>query len=823
MRILFKFIAKSIWEKKLRTLLIIFTVLISTSLFFASTTLPNTLEEMLIQNIRKYVGSSDIVVTAGEESPSPFFRWHGANRATTLFAIPSLESMALHEGESFELTPVKLLGIELKDLQSFNPYVLSQGNPDSLQEDEIIIPSSFGLKHNIELSDIITLNIFGEMHNLKIAGIGKSSGPFTDDGGMIQFVVSPKLIKNIYGLSNNYASTVYIASRTEDKDIVKTELRKLYSNLTVADSIPQSDIDYAINSIKMPFNIILGLVFFVSFFIIYTSFKLIVKERLPLTGSFRSLGATKAMTSFILMGEVLLYGIIGGFVGIFLGIGILKLASKLMLPEVIASSEFTMYSWVNIMLAYISAIFIVVISSMSPISNASKHSIKEIILNMMDKPRKAHKKYRPILGVLFMFFAALAPKYTPLSHLLLVVLLSLLLAITGVVFLVPTFTKLLVRLFEGLYQWIFGNVGVLACKNLRNNKNVIGSITLLALGITVLLTVNVITYSVMTEVGDHYRLLGNYDVFMSANRLTDEVVTEIRAMDNVTGVSPVLENFHVPIKDSDRKMLKLQGLTSEHLNYWKFDVDPKLIDRLSHGNYIVMARMALSNFGLEDGDTITILQNGNEHEFKIIGNFHCLSSNGDFGLISKDNFRNIYDIDRYTSLNIKTTDPEGLVRELREKYYHLNPYITTLEKMAQDNLDGNAAVFNILNAFSILAIICGVLGIINNLLISFIERKRSLAMYRSLGMSKSQILSMMLIESFTGGLAGGTLGILGAYVMAINIPHITKALAVTIQAHLKLSSFVLALLAGVLVMVLASISPAIKSSKLKIIEAIKYE
>ena len=61
-----------------------------------------------------------------------------------------------------------------------------------------------------------------------------------------------------------------------------------------------------------------------SIFIIYSSYKVITLDRLPVIGTFRSTGATQKMVTGILLLESLLYGCVGGFAGIPLGILVLR-------------------------------------------------------------------------------------------------------------------------------------------------------------------------------------------------------------------------------------------------------------------------------------------------------------------------------------------------------------------------------------------------------------------------------------------------------------------------------------------------------------------
>ena len=96
-------------------------------------------------------------------------------------------------------------------------------------------------------------------------------------------------------------------------------------------------------------------------------------------------------------------------------------------------------------------------------------------------------------------------------------------------------------------------------------------------------------------------------------------------------------------------------------------------------------------------------------------------------------------------------------------------------------------------------------------------------MMRSIGLSKRQTLKMIMIEALTGGCIGGIVGIIGGTLMLWSVPNLMQSIDVPIAIHYSMSFFISSLVGGIIIAVLASISPALKTSKLNIIEAIKYE
>jgi putative ABC transport system permease protein len=75
----------------------------------------------------------------------------------------------------------------------------------------------------------------------------------------------------------------------------------------------------------------------------------------------------------------------------------------------------------------------------------------------------------------------------------------------------------------------------------------------------------------------------------------------------------------------------------------------------------------------------------------------------------------------------------------------------------QDNHD--ASTFNLISALLILAIVVALLGIVNTLALSVLERTRELAILRAIGMSRAQMRSMVRAEAALIGMIGSLIGV----------------------------------------------------------------
>jgi putative ABC transport system permease protein len=127
------------------------------------------------------------------------------------------------------------------------------------------------------------------------------------------------------------------------------------------------------------------------------------------------------------------------------------------------------------------------------------------------------------------------------------------------------------------------------------------------------------------------------------------------------------------------------------------------------------------------------------------------------------------------------------------------------------------------NAIVIIAVIVSLLGVINTLAMSVIERTREIGVLRALGASRWQVRSTMLDESLMITIAGSVVGIatgtlIGAtWVRGLDgvLPGIGFRFPGTVALAVAMAAIVLG--------VSAAIIPARRAARLKVITALTYE
>jgi putative ABC transport system permease protein len=114
---------------------------------------------------------------------------------------------------------------------------------------------------------------------------------------------------------------------------------------------------------------------------------------------------------------------------------------------------------------------------------------------------------------------------------------------------------------------------------------------------------------------------------------------------------------------------------------------------------------------------------------------------------------------------------------------------------------------------SLLAVLVGVLGVMNTMLMTVFERKQEICILLALGWKRSRIVRMILWESamlgLLGGIVGVVLGVVGVNVMK-NAPAIRGLLEPELSAGLMITSVAIAVIVGVV----SGLYPAWRSSRL---------
>ncbi|MDI3115512.1 FtsX-like permease family protein [Clostridioides difficile] len=825
MKIILKYIFTNIKERKIRTAVMLLSIVLSTVLLFVSFSIGLSYESAQRKMAKGMSGTATISV----QSKNP-------DILTNLEDIPDLnaikskvgvlESSAIYnKGGYYE--EFSLIAADLSQLNKINKPRLENG--DSITDfsgDKIILPNRFTSKYKIKKGDSITLQIYGKSYTFQVSDIASYDTVFLRHTRGVNALLPKETLSKIINKGSGYTRVLIDSEEEMTENLVNKLSEELSTEkYTVSNTINETKIISDARQKTMPFFLISFFALTLSIFIIYSSYKVITLERLPFIGTFRSIGANEKTVTHILMLESILYGSIGGLIAIPIGVVVLNL----MLHGLGNSLEQgisipTVISPIGVIISVIVAIIVSSFSAYIPVKKASHLPIKNIVLGTVEEKNVSNRSILFIGSIMFIL-SVLLPRISPENTLYLAGGFSLLGLIVATIVLIPLITNIMSIVFEFVYKNILGNEGKLAARNMKNNKNIIQNITLLFISISAVIAISVVGNFVKTYITDVFRdaeLQGFAD-----GKMNEEFIEDVRHMDGIKNILP-LYVMNNEISGNGVTLSRLEGTDNIELynsmfaiNYTNFEIKKQVTEAFKDKRSVILNEDTLKKVGLSIGDTITLSKDKYDFSYKIVGSFKSRANDVE-AVIPSHYAVNDFDKTNYGFLAYTAVNPDAVMIQIRDLFGDTYNWSRTVEEFNNDSLNTISSFLSPMNKMTYFIFLLATVGIINNLLINYIQKRRSIAMYKSIGLSNKQNIKVTLIEGFTSGLLGAVIGIVIS-ILEIQTIFIVAGPKISMKPDLDFKTFIIVGLLGIIVTLIGSIVPIIKGKKMKLIEEIKFE
>jgi putative ABC transport system permease protein len=233
--------------------------------------------------------------------------------------------------------------------------------------------------------------------------------------------------------------------------------------------------------------------------------------------------------------------------------------------------------------------------------------------------------------------------------------------------------------------------------------------------------------------------------------------------------------------------------------------------------------------GLHVGDTIPLRGAAGFHAAPVVGILKTTTTfSGEMMQMSLATMRSVYGVHTDNQLLVKARPGASAAVLGRRIDAYLNRAHPNLESLSTADLKSQIKSeinqqFNFFNAIIAIAVIVSLLGVINTLAMSVLERTREIGVLRALGASRWLVRATMVDESLlitiSGAIAGIALGLLIAFVWVSGLDSLIPGIAF----HFPLGSTVGVAVAAIALGVLAAVLPARRAARLKPVEALSYE
>jgi putative ABC transport system permease protein len=564
-----------------------------------------------------------------------------------------------------------------------------------------------------------------------------------------------------------------------------------------------------------------GVALFVGAFVIWNTFSIMVGQRARELALLRALGARRGQVFRSVLTEAAIVGIAAAIAGAGLGIlmarGLAVLLSGIGLSLPITGLVVPL---AQVALGCATGLAVTLIAALAPAHRATRVAPVQALRDAAPSP-EVFTAGRLLAGLLMVAGgAAMLLAGLLWGGGLAVTAAGAALSFGGVTVLGPLLARPLAAVVGFPLTRLPGRVGMLARGNtMRNPKRTSATAAALMVGLAVITAASVLVSSARAMIGGQINAASRTSYFVQASNadigLTADLAAVLASQPGVRAVTPVRTTdatvagaAHQNVDGVDPSKISL---------FTDLGVSQGSMASLTSGDMLV-SKAAAQAHRWRTGDLVPVGFGGyGVFRLRIGGIFANVGPLTDY-LVS---------IATYAADTGRGTDTVDLVRAPASAHAALArvlaayPGAQLLDQAgyAKNRSATLGTLLNLITALLVLAVVVALLGIVNTLALSVLERTRELGLLRAIGMRRGQLAQMITAESVIIAVIGAVLGVVMGLGLGSALAYaITRSQQVTVVVPGgQIAAFVAAAaVAGML----ASITPARRAARLRVLDAI---
>jgi putative ABC transport system permease protein len=608
-----------------------------------------------------------------------------------------------------------------------------------------------------------------------------------------------------------------------------------------------ADLQQQLQGLNIVLYFFSGIALFVGGFLILNSFNMTVLQRMREIGMLRTLGATRRMVVRTVLWEALAIGAVGTLLGLALGLGLslglISLMKGLGLP--IGQVYVTP---VPAVVAVLVGLLATTLGALWPARRAGRIAPVRAALGGTQVSRKLPLR-RALIG-LALFLPGLIfggklwfgnQSSSGLSGV--VAIAGTMLMFVGMSMAAGVIISPLVRGLAIPLRRVFRTGGRLASDAVESNpRRTASTAMMLTIGLCVIVVNSAMSASFLGSITDQIDRAYARDftvqyvglpIEQGGGPIGPEVRSAIAAMPGAGVVTPVRAVLYKFPKAGGTQPGLAMGV--DPAQFGEVDRTPvtgasrsAALAGIARGGVIINRGYSVSA-GLHVGDRVPLRGAAGVRAAPVVGILKTTTTfSGEMMQMSLATMRSVYGVHTDNQLLVKARPGASAALLGRRIDAYLNRAHPNLESLSTADVKSQIKrqinqQFNLFNAIIAIAVIVSLLGVINTLAMSVLERTREIGVLRALGASRWLVRATMLDESLlitiAGAIAGIVVGLLIAFVWVSDLDSVIPGIAF----HFPLGSTAAVAVAAIALGVLAAVLPARRAARLKPVEALSYE
>ncbi|MER7739918.1 FtsX-like permease family protein [Streptomyces sp. NPDC096538] len=648
--------------------------------------------------------------------------------------------------------------------------------------DQVMVDADTADKHDLALGDEIGVISALGTHTAKISGIADFT--VTNPGAAIFFLDTRTAQRTLVGESGVYTNVnVTAAAGVSDDQLKRNVLTALGTDYKVqtakesADANKESVGDF-MGVLKYAMLGFAGIAFLVGIFLIINTFSMLVAQRTREIGLMRAIGSSRKQVNRSVLIEALLLGVVGSVLGVGAGIGLAIGLMKLMglMGMELSTGDLTI-AWTTPALGLLLGVVVTVLAAYLPARRAGKISPMAALRDAGTPADAKAGRIRGLIGLVLtgaggyaLYLAGSADKATEGS---LWLGLGVVLSLIGFVVVGPVLASGVVRVLGAVLLRAFGPVGRMAERNaLRNPRRTGATGAALMIGLALVACLSVVGSSMVASAGEELDKAVGTDFIIQNDQgqlVTPEAVEAVRStpgVDRVTEYKWTQADFTTP----DGKTSDDTAITAADPTY-ATDLRVETVAGELEDAYLPGSMSVHEDFAKDHDVT---LGSKIEVAFKdgTAGSLTVRAITSSEGVVDAGAMYTSIDtlaryvpadkmpLDQLVFVSAEDGQKDAAYAALKKSLDGFPQYQvrdqTDYKEALQDQI---GQLLNMVYGLLALAIVVAVLGVVNTLALSVVERTREIGLMRAIGLSRRQLRRMIRMESVVIALFGALLGL----------------------------------------------------------------
>ncbi|MFE5890361.1 ABC transporter permease [Streptomyces sp. NPDC056462] len=645
---------------------------------------------------------------------------------------------------------------------------------------EVMVDADTADKHDLELGD--ELRTIAATGDTRARIVGIASWKVTNPGAAVVYFDTETAQRTLLGATGRFTQVSVTAadgvSDAQLKQNVAQSLDGTYKIQTAKENSDENrkDVGAFMDVIKYAMLGFAGIAFLVGIFLIINTFSMLVAQRTREIGLMRAIGSSRRQVNRSVLVEALLLGFIGSVLGVGAGVGIAVGLMKLMsMAGMNLSTDDLTVKVTTPVVGLILGVVVTVLAAYLPARRAGKVSPMAALRDAGTPADGKAGWIRGLIGLVltgagaFALFAAATADKASDGALMLGG--GVVLSLIGFVVIGPLLAGAVVRVISAVLLRAFGPVGRLAERNaLRNPRRTGATGAALMIGLALVACLSVVGSSMVASATSELDKSVGADFIVMAQQ--QRIVPQAeKAMQQTPGLAHVTR-----YKDIDATLTSPDGKTDDS---GLTAADPTYAEDLRRTTtagtlsaaYGKDAMSVGSDYakkhGVRVGDTITVAFKGGETaKLKV-----AAITDDDTSIDQGARYMSIETLSKYLPADrtpqsvimfgkAKEGQEEAAYAALKKSLDGYPQYQVRDQTDYKEELkDQVGQLLNMVYGLLALAIIVAVLGVVNTLALSVVERTREIGLMRAIGLSRRQLRRMIRMESVVIALFGALLGL----------------------------------------------------------------